>query len=83
MGSFPTCWRHANVTPILKGPPSSSDANYRPISITSALSKMFKCLVPVRLGRFMERSDVLPTTQFADRKGLGTCDALLSVSHTL
>ena len=31
----------------------------------------------------MERSGVLPTTQFAHRKGLGTCDALLCVSHTL
>ena len=31
----------------------------------------------------MERSGVLPSTQFAYRKGLGTCDALLSVSHTL
>ena len=37
----------------------------------------------VRLGRFMERSFVLLTTQFAYRKGLGTCDALLCVSHTL
>ena len=26
---------------------------------------------------------MLPTTQFAYRKGLGTCDVLLSVSHTL
>ena len=31
----------------------------------------------------MEHCDVLPTTQFAYRKGLGTCDALLCVSHTL
>ena len=31
----------------------------------------------------MERSGVLPTTQFAYQKGLGTCDALLCVSHTL
>ena len=31
----------------------------------------------------MERSDVLPTTQFAYRKGLSICDALLCVSHTL
>ena len=31
----------------------------------------------------MERSGMLPTTQFAYRKGLGTCDALLCVSHTL
>ena len=34
LGSFPSCWRQANVTPITKGPPSSSVANYRPISIT-------------------------------------------------
>ena len=31
----------------------------------------------------MERSGVLPTSQFAYRKGLGTCDALLCMSHTL
>ena len=37
----------------------------------------------VRLGRFMERSGVLPTTQFAYQICLGTCDALLCVSHTL
>ena len=83
LGSFPACWRQANVTPIPKGPPSCSVANYRPISITSVLSKVFECLVSVRLGLFMECSGVLPTTQFAYRKGLGTCDALLCVSHTL
>ena len=44
---------------------------------------MFKRLVAVRLGRFMEHCGVLSTTQFAYRKFLGTCDALLCVSHTL
>ena len=39
LGSFPACWRQANATPIPKGSPSSSVANYRPISITSVLSK--------------------------------------------
>ena len=61
--------------PIPKGPPPSSIANYQPISITSVLSKVFERLVSVRLGRFMERSGALPTTQFAYRKGQGTCDA--------
>ena len=37
LGSFPACWRQANVTPIPKGLPSSSVANYRPISITSVV----------------------------------------------
>ena len=83
LGSFPACWRQAKVTPILKGPLSSSVANYWPISIASVLSKVFERLVSVRFGRFMERSGVLPSTQFAYRKGLGTCDALLCVSHTL
>ena len=61
LGSFPPCWRQANVTPIPKGPPSSSVANYQPISITSVLSKVFEHLVSVHLGRFMECSGVLPT----------------------
>ena len=37
----------------------------------------------VHVGRLMERSGVLPTTQFAYRKGLGACDALLYVPNTL
>ena len=57
----------ANVTPIPKGP----------------LSKVFECLVSVRLGHFMESRGVLPTTQFEYRKGFGTCDALLCVARTL
>ena len=28
LGSFPACWRLANVAPVPKGPPSSSVANY-------------------------------------------------------
>ena len=31
----------------------------------------------------MEHCGMLPSTQFAYQKGLGTCDALLCVSHTL
>ena len=83
LGVFTASWRQANVAPILKCPPSSSAANYRPISITSGLSKVFESLVSVHLGLFIERSGVLPTTQFAYRNGIGTCDALLCVSHTL
>ena len=83
LSSFPVCLRQANVIPIPKDPTSSSVANYRPISITSILSKVFVRLVSVRLGRFMERSSVLPTTQFAYLNSHCTCDALLFLSHTL
>ena len=62
---------------ILKGQPSTSVANYQLIYITSVLSKVFNCLVSVRLGGFMERSGVRLTTQLVYRKRLGVCDALL------
>ena len=52
------------------------------VSITSVLSKVFERLVSGRLGRCMERSGVLPTTQFAYRNGLGTCGALLCLPLT-
>ena len=78
LGCSPSCGRQANVTAILKGQPSSSVANYRPIYIVSVFYKVFECLVSVDLGGFMERN-VLKTTQFAYWKGLGTCDTLLCI----
>ena len=83
LDSFPVCCRVANVIPIPKHPPSSSVDIYRPIFLTPILSNVFERLVSVRLGRFMKCRGVLPTTQFAYRKGLGACDALLCVAHTL
>ena len=41
LGSFPVCCTQANVTHITKGTPASSVANYRPLSMTSVLSKVF------------------------------------------
>ena len=70
LGTFPVCWRQANVVPILKDQPSSCVANYRPISITSVLYNVFECLVSVRLGQFMDHCGVCPTNQFANWKGL-------------
>ena len=78
-GEFPLEWRIADVTPIPKGPLSALVCNYRPISITPVLSKVFERLVALRFGRFLERSGVLSSHQYSYRKGLGTCDALLDI----
>ena len=56
---------------------------HRPISLTPILSKVFERLVSVRLGRFMEGRGVRTTTQFSHMTGLGTCDSLLCVAHSL
>ena len=50
LGSFPVCWKVANVTPIPKGPPSSTASNYVPISLTPILSKALERLVSTEMG---------------------------------
>ena len=82
ISSFSAFWSEANASPIPKVSQSSS------VPITDRFPYQY-CLRrlrvwgSLRLGRFMERSRVLHTTQLAYRKGLVTCDALMCESHTL
>ena len=78
-GAFPLVWRRANVTPIPKGPISAFVTEYRPISITPVLSKVFEKVIARRLVRYFETEELLPAEQYAYRKGVGTLDALLSI----
>ena len=83
-GSFPQCWRIANITPIPKGSaPSIHPNDYRPISITPVLSKIFERLLARRLTQFLDINKILPMYQFAYKKGVGTSDALLCICHNL
>ena len=80
-GSFPECWRSANVTAFPKVAPSPNMENFRPISITPILSKVYEKLVSHKLSCFCEKYVFLPAAQFAYRKGLGCTDALRTISH--
>ena len=71
----------ADVTPIPKGPLSALVYNYRPISITPVLSKVFECLISLRFGHILDRSEVLSSLQYSSRKSLGTCDSLLDIVY--
>lgn len=44
-GVFPNIWKSARIVPVFKGGNKSSVEDYRPISILSALSKLFERLV--------------------------------------
>ena len=84
VGSFPACWRIADITPIPKGSsPTQFPSDYRPISITPVISKIFERLISRRLYSFIEANDLLPSSQFGFRKGLGTSDALFTLTNEL
>ena len=76
--SFLACCRLADVVPVLKESSFSDVGDYRLISITPVLSKVFEKIVAGKLNNCLEGNSVLPLSQFSYRRGLGTCDALLT-----
>ena len=81
-GQFSSCWRTGHISPVPKGnSASSAPSDYRPISITPVLSKVFERLLSKRLYAYAESNNLFPNLQFGFRKGLGACDALLTISN--
>ena len=82
-GSFPMCWNVANVTAMPKVSNSPDVKDYRPISITPILSKIFEKLLSAKLSQFCESRSLFPSQQFSNRKNYGCVDALLSISNEI
>ncbi|GBL94579.1 putative RNA-directed DNA polymerase from transposon X-element [Araneus ventricosus] len=78
-GIYPTKWREAIVIPILKpGKDSADPMSYRPIALTSCLSKTLERMVNARLASMpvyvLETSNFLPIQQSGFRKKRSTID---------
>ena len=79
-GKLPKQWKEAYIIPILKeGKESSSPGSYRPIALTSCISKVLERMVNRRLVWFLETKGFLPRHQCGFRKGRSTIDSLASL----
>ena len=76
--SFPTAWKTAVVIPIPKpNKDHSSPLNYRPISLTSCLCKLFEKMINCRLVWFLEKNNCLSTAQAGFKRGRSTTDCIM------
>ena len=75
-GKFPEDLK-ACVTPLFKKGNPEDPLNYRPISVTSALSKIFEKAFSSQITSFLEREQLLSASQFGYRKHISTIDAIL------
>ena len=57
--------------------------DYRPISIMPVLSKAFEKIAAGKLSNFFGKKQYASSFSFSYRRGLRTCDALLTLSHIL
>ena len=70
--TVPTSWKIAKVVPIHKKGSSTDPANYRPISVLPALSKILEKAVHQQLTDFLENESLLTNNQFGYRRKRST-----------
>ena len=82
--SFPSIWKTSSIIPIHKlGKPLNSPACFRPISLTSSVSKLFERIILSRLLFFLESNLILSPRQAGFRPGRSTLDQILCLSQSI
>ena len=67
---FPSIWKTFSIIPIYKmGKPLDSPASFRPISLTSCVSKLFERIILSHLHFFLESNFILSSRQAGFRRG--------------
>ena len=77
-GKMPQGPIKAIITPIFKSDDKSEPANYRPVSLTNHITKVFERVVRKHLVHHLESQDLMNKSQHGFRDGLSTITELLS-----
>ena len=82
--SFPSIWKTSFIIPIHKMRKSlDSPASFRPISLTSCVSKLFERIILSRLLFFLESNSILSPCQAGFCPGRSTLDQILYLSQSI
>ena len=82
VGIFPSSWKLAHVFPIPQKGDKSDPSNYRPIAITSLISKAMDTIITKQLLAFLETNNLLSDHQYGFRQARSTGDLLAYAVHT-
>ncbi len=74
--NFPSCWKFAHIHPVPKKGDRSNPSNYRPIALTSCLSKAFESILNKKILKPLSDHNLLSDHQYSFRKGRSTGDLL-------
>ena len=76
-GVIPDLFKLAYITPIHKGGSKLNPANYRPVSLTSHVMKVFERVLKVQIVKHLETNDLLKNNQHGFVSGRSTQTQLL------
>lgn len=78
-GIFPLEWCKSTIVPIHKKGDTHVCDNYRPISLTSLLSKVFTSILNKRLITYANTFNIIPEEQAGFREGYSTIDHIYTL----
>ena len=79
--TYPKCFKTAKVIPLHKKGDKTDPSNYRPISLLSALGKIFEKLLHKRVVKFCKKENILTHIQYGFREKRSCIDAINSVTE--
>jgi len=82
-GFIPPCFKRAAIVPVFKSGDKTSPSNYRPISLTSIIMKVFERIVRKQIMSFLIKQGHLNDSQHGFRSGRSCLSALLNVFDNL
>ena len=80
-GKIPSKWKRAEVKPIFKKGKKTEPGNYRPVSLTSVVCKIFESFVRDALCSHLINNDLLSSDQFGFCKGRSCVTQLISTLY--
>ena len=80
-GKIPSKWKTAEVRPIFKKGAKTNPGNYRPVSLTSVICKVFETFIRDTLCSHLSKNNLLSSDQFGFCKGRSCVTQLLSTLY--
>ena len=77
LGKYPSSWNTGKIIPLHKKGDRSDPGNYRGITISSCLGKLFNSILNSRLQKFLVSNNILQDEQIGFRKDHRTSDHML------
>ena len=81
-GEYPETWGHGIISPVFKGGDPDLAKNYRGITISNILSKIYSQILLNRLNKWTDKYDILCKNQFGFQKGKSTTDCIF-ILHSI
>ena len=82
-GIFPNIFKISRVVPIFKKGDPTLPGNYRPISITNTISKIFEKIIHRQMILYFENNNLFNDHQFGFTKNRSTAEALICLTEKI